>query len=144
MSKDIYITTASGIGLGSNESELGRLLKDECIWPHSNPFVTVNTKKPIDFTIEKVIFNNPATIILWKDGTKTVVKCSENEVFDTEKGIAMAIAKKALGNQGNYYNVFTKWIPRDEECTIPDSLKQAVMEWNKAMRILFGVEEDDG
>ena len=104
----------------------------------------VKKSKPIDFTIEKVIFNNPATIIIWKDGTKTVVKCSENEVFDTEKGIAMAIAKKALGNQGNYYNVFTKWIPRDEECTIPDSLKQAVMEWNKAMRILFGVEEDDG
>lgn len=104
----------------------------------------VKLTKPIDFTIEKVIFNNPATIIIWKDGTKTVVKCSENEVFDTEKGIAMAIAKKALGNHGNYYNVFTKWIPKDEECTIPDSLKQAVMGWNKAMRILFGAEEDDG
>lgn len=104
----------------------------------------IRANRPVDFTIEKVIFNNPATIILWKDGTKTVVKCSENEVFDQEKGIAMAIAKKALGNKGSYYNVFTKWIPKDEESIVPDSLKQAVMEWNKAMRILFGVEEDDG
>ncbi len=25
--------------------------------------------------IEKVIFNDPATIVIWKDKTKTVVKC---------------------------------------------------------------------
>lgn len=61
--------------------------------------------------IEKVIFNDPATIIVWKDGTKTVVK-AENETFDPEKGLAMAIAKKALGNQGNYYEVFKKWLPK--------------------------------
>lgn len=62
--------------------------------------------------IVKVIFNDPATIIKWADGTKTVVK-AENEVFDPEKGLAMAIAKKALGNQGNYYEVFKKWIPEE-------------------------------
>lgn len=63
--------------------------------------------------IEKVIFNDPATIIKWADGTKTIVK-AENEVFDPEKGFAMAIAKKALGNQGNYYEVFKKWLPKEE------------------------------
>lgn len=60
--------------------------------------------------IEKVIFNDPATIIIWRDGTKTVVK-ADNESFDTEKGLAMAISKKALGNQGNYYETFKKWLP---------------------------------
>lgn len=54
--------------------------------------------------IEKVIFNDPATIIFWKDGTKTVVKAQDGEVFDPEKGLTMAISKKVLGNQGNYYN----------------------------------------
>lgn len=58
--------------------------------------------------IEKVIFNAPATIVLWKDGTKTVVK-AENEWFDPEKGLAMAIAKKAMGNKGNYFNEIKKW-----------------------------------
>lgn len=62
--------------------------------------------------IEKVIFNDPATIVLWSDGSKTVVKC-ENEKFDPEKGLAMAIAKKLLGgNQGYYYEVFKKWVPK--------------------------------
>ena len=46
--------------------------------------------------IKKVIFNDPATIVFWKDGTKTVVKC-ENEEFDEEKGLAMAIVKSVFG-----------------------------------------------
>ena len=60
-------------------------------------------------TIKNVIFNDPATIVFWTDGTKTVVK-AENEEFDPEKGLAMAIAKKFLGNKGSYYNEFKKWI----------------------------------
>lgn len=64
--------------------------------------------------IEKVIFNDPATIIIWADGTKTVVK-ADREKFDPEKGLAMAIAKKFLGNQGNYYEVFKKWLPEEKE-----------------------------
>ena len=59
--------------------------------------------------IKKVIFNNPATIILWADGTKTVVKC-QDEPFDAERGMAMAIAKKYFGNKGNYNNEFKKWV----------------------------------
>ena len=60
--------------------------------------------------IKKVIFNNPATIVLWADGTKTVVKRQKGDRYDKEKGLAMCIAKKALGNQGNYCNVFKEWL----------------------------------
>lgn len=60
--------------------------------------------------IEDVIFNEPATIVFWADGTKTVVKCQDGDTYDAEKGLAMAIAKKALGNKGNYCNVFHKWM----------------------------------
>lgn len=60
--------------------------------------------------IKNVIFNEPATIVFWTDDTKTVVKC-QNEKFDPEKGLAMAIAKKALGNVHDYYGKnFGKWI----------------------------------
>lgn len=60
--------------------------------------------------IKNVIFNDPATIILWADGSKTVVKAN-GEPFDPEKGLAMAIIKKVLGNKGNYYNIFKKYLP---------------------------------
>ena len=62
--------------------------------------------------IKRVISNDPATIVMWSDNTKTVVK-AENEAFDPEKGLAMAIAKKALGNMGNYYNEFRKYLGDD-------------------------------
>lgn len=60
--------------------------------------------------IKDVIFNNPATIIIWDDDSKTVVKTQNNEAFDPEKGLAMAIVKKMLGNKGNYYDTFKKFI----------------------------------
>lgn len=71
--------------------------------------------KFVQSDIKNVIFNDPATIVFWMDDTKTVVKAQDDEPFDPEKGLAMAISKKALGNQGNYYNVFTKWCPEEEE-----------------------------
>ena len=60
--------------------------------------------------IDKVIFNPPATIVLWKDGTKTIVKVKENgkkgkrDKFSEEYGLAMAIAKKFFGSR----SAFTK------------------------------------
>lgn len=66
------------------------------------------------FLITNVIFNDPATIVFWIDGSKTVVK-SDDEPFDPEKGLAMAFCKKVLGNKGNYYNFFKKWLPESEE-----------------------------
>lgn len=77
---------------------------------------TINDKKT-DFKIKRVIFNNPATIVFWEDGTKTVVKAHGDE-FDEEKGLAMAIAKRALGNTGRYYNVFKKFVPKDDEVEV--------------------------
>lgn len=74
-----------------------------------------STNRGMKLEIKKVIFNPPATIIFWRDKTKTVVKCEENDVFDPEKGIALCIAKKALGNKGNYYNDIKKWLPKDSQ-----------------------------
>lgn len=68
----------------------------------------------IRFDIKDVIFNDPATIVLWADGTKTVVK-AENEPFDPEKGLAMAISKRALGGKYNYYDTFKKYVGRYEK-----------------------------
>lgn len=74
-----------------------------------------NNPAPYIPEIKNVVFNEPATIILWADGTKTVVKCQEGEGYDPEKGMAMAISKKALGNKSKYYEVFKKWLPEEEE-----------------------------
>lgn len=62
--------------------------------------------------IKDVIFAPPATIVYWSDGFKTVVKCSEKDVFDPEKGLAMAIAKRCGGNKGGYYKEIQNWVEK--------------------------------
>ena len=71
-------------------------------------------------SIKKIIFNDPATIIIWGNGDKTIVKCGEGEIYDPEKGMAMAIAKHFLGDKGNYYETFKKWLPKEHE-TVKES-----------------------
>ena len=65
--------------------------------------------------IKNVIFNDPLTIVIWSDGTKTFVKASENDEYDPEKGMALAIAKKTMGNKYSYYDEIRKWIAKNEE-----------------------------
>ena len=62
--------------------------------------------------IKDAIFAPPATIVYWSDGSKTVVKCSEKDVFDPEKGLAMAIAKRCGGNKGSYYKEIQNWVEK--------------------------------
>ena len=82
-------------------------------------------KKPVDsfetkqstnrrVKIRDVIFSDPATVVFWSDGTKTVVKTQGGEKYDKEKGLAMAIIKKITGNVGNYYEIFKEWCGDEE------------------------------
>lgn len=38
----------------------------------------------LDEEIDHVVFNDPATIVFWKDGTKTVTKCHAGDTFNKE------------------------------------------------------------
>lgn len=62
------------------------------------------------YEISKVIFHNPATIVFWEDGTKTVVTCQEGDLYDREKGLALCFMKKALGNKGQFNEILKKYI----------------------------------
>lgn len=63
--------------------------------------------------IKQVIFNPPATIILWNDNTKSVVKCQDGEPYDAEKGFALAYLKKLLGNDNTFNKEIHKWVKYD-------------------------------
>lgn len=51
------------------------------------------------FEIKDIKINGPATIVFWADGTKTVVKCGAEDIYDSEKAVAMCFMKKALGGR---------------------------------------------
>lgn len=67
---------------------------DEAINNRLNNLPAMAELKPLAF--RRVIFNWPATIVFWSDGTKTVVKCAKFDNWDPEKGLAMAVMKKFL------------------------------------------------
>ena len=82
----------------------------------TNQNTVFTNHKPLQAT--KIIFNGPATIVFWSDGTKTVVKCNECckdnclgtegcEYYTKEIGIAYAFAKKAFGN--DFYKAIRKY-----------------------------------
>ena len=81
------------------------------------PMIDIRTwlapsNKVQNLSITNVIFNPPATIVFWSDNTKTVVK-ARGEFYDPEKGIAMAISKKMLGdNKYEYYYLFEHWLKK--------------------------------
>lgn len=54
---------------------------------------------------KNVIFNPPATIVEWSDGTKTVVKCHDDE-FSEEFGYAMAVMRKIYGSRKEFMAQF--------------------------------------
>lgn len=88
--------------------------------------------------IKNVKFNPPATIVFWTDNTKTVVKCN-GEDYDPEKGLAMCICKKMLGNRGNYYEVFKKWLPKEDDSDVV----QKVLEHIKPQTFEFELKPID-
>lgn len=95
------------------ETENTTTHKGETTMPtHYNEFFKNVTYRPHNNAylpeIKDVIFNPPATIVLWDDKTKTVVK-AYNEDYDPEKGLAMCILKKVYGNKGRYFNNIKKW-----------------------------------
>lgn len=103
-----------------------------------------NTNNILEIT--KVIFDGPATIVFWSDGDKTVVKCQEDDVFDYEKGIAMACAKKMFGNKGSYYNNIRKHIPEEveEESVLQrlmSSLQDKTKEVKEALNSIYGSQQ---
>ena len=104
--------------------------------------VTITKNPEYQFKIKRVLFNNPATIVFWADGDKTIVKCQNGEPYDPEKGLAMAISKKALGNDRAYYEEFQKQLGRGQKYSTPEQFNSEVCHIQK-LEDLKAAEEDN-
>lgn len=56
-------------------------------------------QKPTD--VKDVIFHDPATILFWEDGTKTVSKCHGVDEYDPLFGILASVVRKVTKNKGH-------------------------------------------
>ena len=62
--------------------------------------------------IKQIFSNNPTTVILWEDGTKTISKCSDNDVYNVKRGIEICMIKKAFGMSNQEYKRYMAYANR--------------------------------
>ena len=82
------------------------------------------TKNFYSLNVSKIIFNPPATIVFWEDGTKTVVKCAAEDEFNEYCGFLAALGKKVYENNNQIKKLIDKkaeWYENKKgEKDIPD------------------------
>ena len=114
--------------------------------------------------IRRIVFNDPATIVFWDDGTKTVVKTCEGDKFERYMGFAAACMKKMFGSTSRAKAIMNecdqdlmKWdeIATSPKCSKPEpkekqpkqktvSLDQLIDAFASAVqRIATGKEEQE-
>lgn len=96
--------------------------------------------------VKSVHFNDPYTIITWKDGSSTKVS-SANEKYDPEYGVVFCLLKKLLGNTSNYYDLVKKVVKKgNEQATIREEIKKKRAEKKKNAKmeaIMKEAKEED-
>ena len=80
-------------------------------WRTITEAALIHGAKRADSGIKEVYFNEfkATTCVLWKDGTKTIIKCQKGDVFDREKALALCYIKKTLGNKSSFNEVLKKY-----------------------------------
>lgn len=64
--------------------------------------------------IDHIVFSDPATIVFWEDGTKTVVKCMNGEKFERYAGFMAACMKKMFGSTSRAKAIMNECIVEQE------------------------------
>ena len=77
----------------------------------SGSYDIYNAKKQMVETIyiKEVIYNKPATIVLWSDGTKTITRCSKEDKYDPEIGLIYCVLKRLSTNSID--KLCAEWLP---------------------------------
>lgn len=101
-----------------------RMTSDPHALPRIEGYIIESYPNPPCTEIDRIIFNNPATIVFWNDGTKTVVKCSESDNYDPEKGLAMAISKRVLGGYPSFKRLIQEYYVEEKRT---DAFAEALM-----------------
>ena len=85
-----------------------RDIADYCVNDVLATIKLAETKNFYSLNVSKIIFNPPATIVFWEDGTKTVVKCAAEDEFNEYYGFLAALGKKVYENNSQIKKLIDK------------------------------------
>lgn len=82
--------------------------------------------------IDRIIQNGDATIVIWKDTSKTVVKRAADEDYNLYAAVAQAVMKKFMGSTSHAHKVIRKKVvvqkPKEPKVMKAESVPAQVME----------------
>lgn len=114
LSRDYEATPADVKKVELSDAE--RTYVDNDIVVTTSLYKTKNVPKKMSVPeIKRVIFSSDKTIVLWTDNTKTIVSCSDGDVYDPYSGFCAAIVKKLFGNTSKAKKEFNKYY-YDSKC----------------------------
>lgn len=90
-------------GCKNPESEFG------VFWFREESLAVILTNAIRDDAIRQIIFSGPKTIVIWSDGSKTIVSCSKDDTYDGYIGFCAAVAKKMFGSTSQVKKVIDKY-----------------------------------
>lgn len=105
----------------------------------------LNTQYGTAYAPKKVIYDEAAgvTVVLWADGTKTIVRAAEGEEHDAYLGYCIALAKKMHGTNSALKRDLEKVlvVKKDKKLNIPmptmkelaDKVSEVMQKFNDAM-----------
>lgn len=93
--------------------------------------------KPID-----IIFSNPATIVYWNDGTKTVVKIMDGDIYDETYGVAMCYTKKIFGSNSKFKKMIDGFLKKHNEIKL-NKFKKVEEKFKNENKINSSKSNDD-
>lgn len=67
--------------------------------------------------IKKVIYSGPCTIVIWKDGDKTIVRQQDGDTYSKEVGLLMCLAKRVWGKNesgSNFNDYMRKYVSEEK------------------------------
>lgn len=94
----------------------GKFVINTRVYP-SNGAECYNVALNIGYKVIKVIYNNPATIVIWDDGTKTISKCSAEDTYNPTTGLTVAVFKKLVGGE-SLRRLYDDWLPEDSQTVV--------------------------
>lgn len=87
--------------------------RNEILWWMRSPYSSMGET----LNVKKVIFNEPKTIVIWADGSKTIASCGEGDEFDPYAGFCAAVTKKVFGSTSAAKKILAPFMP---EPPVPD------------------------
>ena len=78
------------------QAEVNECLEKE--YAEYNMVFTVTDKAKNSFEVDRILASGNRTIVFWEDGTKTVVRKSDNTPYSYYDAFTAALAKKVYGN----------------------------------------------